>query len=256
MSFEQELRFAQDAARRAGQLALEYRQRGVVAEDKPDDSPVTNADKACEKLFVSLIEEAFPNDGILGEEGAAREGTSGRRWIIDPIDGTRDFLRGNRMFCHLLALEADGESVVGIVYFPALGEMYWATKGGGAFRDGSLIRVSSIASVSRAVGCFNSLNNAGRRPDAGKLLPFMSKFWAVRCLGGALDAMLVCAGHAEFWLEPSVKPWDLAAIRVVGLEAGARYFDYTGTDTIYGGNAVMCVPALEPLARDFLGLPA
>lgn len=254
MSLEQELKFAQDAARGAGELALDYRRRGVIAEDKPDDSPVTDADKACERLVVSLIEKTFPSDGILGEEGASKAGSSGRRWIIDPIDGTRDFLRGNRMFCHLLALEAGGESVAGVAYFPALGEMYWATKGGGAFLNGVPLRVSSITDVSRSVGFFNSLNNAWKRPLAEKLLPFMGKFWAVRSFGGALDAMLVCAGHAEFWLEPSVKPWDLAAIRILGIESGARFFDYTGADTIYGGNAVMCVPALEALARELLGL--
>ena len=230
MSFDLELQFAREAARRAGELALGYREQGVTGEDKPDDSPVTIADKECEKLFVSLIEEAFPADGILGEEGASKNGTSGRRWIVDPIDGTRDYVRGNRFFCHLLALEQNGESVVGVVYFPALSEMYWATKGGGAFRNGAAIHISSITSVSRAVGCFNGLNNSLKMPGAENIPPFLTRFWAVRDFGGALDAMLVCAGHAEFWLEPVVKAWDLAAIRVVGINP-ARAFLTTRAKT-------------------------
>ena len=244
---------ARRAATEAGALALRIRQQGITAEDKPDSSPVTVADKESEKFLTSLFEREFPADGLLGEEGAAKFGSSGRRWIIDPIDGTRDFIRGNRMWCNLLGLEQDGESVLGVAHFPALGETYWATKGGGAFQDGNAIHISGITEISRAVLCFNSLNHSLEMPGSEKVLPFISRFWAVRSFGGAMDCMLLCSGRADVWIEPIAQPWDLAPLRVISLEAGARYFDYKGEDTIYGGNAVVCVPALEGIAKEFVG---
>jgi histidinol-phosphatase len=258
MAFEMELDLARSLGERAGQLALEYRRSGVSVEDKADDSPVTVADRECEKLIAGEVLSSFPGDGLLGEEGANREGISGRRWIIDPIDGTRDYVRGNRMWCNLIALEVRGVVELGVCTFPALGESYWAVRGQGAWRSlngqTSRIHCSAIDSASRAVLCANSLENAGKMPHSEKILALFGQFWTVRNMGGALDAMSVCAGHADFWLEPSAKPWDLAVIQVIAKEAGLRCFDYTGADTIYGGNAILCVPALEPVARWFLEL--
>lgn len=235
-------------------LALRLRKGGIEAEDKPDDSPVTIADRECERLFASGLETEFPADGLLGEEGANKASGSGRRWIIDPIDGTRDYLRGNRLWSHLLALEDNGRAVLGIAAFPALDETYWAVRDQGAFRNGQRIGISSITEVSRSVGCLNQINDAQERPGAGMFLDLASKFWAVRCLGGAQDAVWVASGLAEFWLEPSAKPWDLASLQVIAEEAGAAFMDYRGENTIYGGNAIICVPALVPVARWFLGL--
>ena len=258
MAFEKELDLAKTLGRRAGELALEHQRRGVAVEDKPDDSPVTVADRECETLIAGEILRAFPADGLLGEEGANRDGVSGRRWIIDPIDGTRDYVRGNRLWCNLIALERQGVVELGVCTFPALGETYWAVRGGGAWRslDGQVSRVhcSAIETAARAVLCVNGLQNSLEMPHSGKILALFDQFWTVRSLGGALDAMQTCAGQADFWLEYSAKPWDLAVVQVIAREAGLRYFDYTGADTIYGGNAVLCVPALEPLAREFLEL--
>ena len=259
MAFERELELARSLGRRAGELALEHQRRGVSAEDKPDDSPVTVADRECEKLIAGEAVRSFPDDGLLGEEGANRDGVSGRRWIIDPIDGTRDYVRGNRLWCNLIALEVQGVVEMGVCTFPALGESYWAVRGEGAWRnlEGQTSRshCSTIDRASRAVLCVNGLQNTLKTPHSGEILAFFEQFWAVRSLGGALDAMYTCAGQADFWLEFSAKPWDLAVIQVIAKESGLRYFDYTGADTIYGGNAVLCVPALEPVARTFLGLP-
>lgn len=235
-----------------------YWRRGVEAEDKPDDSPVTVADKESEKLIMKLLKEEFPDDGFLGEEGSTEAGTSGRRWIIDPIDGTRDFVRGNRLWSNLLGLEAGGVVVAGVATFPALGEQYWAVRGEGAWKyaDGvaSRMRCSAITETKRAVVCFNQLNRVLAHPGPEKVLPFLAQFGASRCLGGAWDAMLVSEGCAEVWLEPVLKPWDLAALSVIAKEAGCAYFDYKGEDTIYGGNGVICVPAMVPVMRAFLGL--
>ncbi len=258
MALEQELELARSLGRRAGELALEHRRAGISAEDKPDDSPVTVADRECEELIVGAVTAAFPDDGLLGEEGACRDGRSGRRWIIDPIDGTKDYVRGNRIWCNLIALEVAGVVELGVCTFPALGESYWAARGQGAWRtqngQTSRIHCSSIDRAGRAVLCVNSLEKAMKKPHSEKLLGFLNQFWTVRSMGGALDAMSACAGQVDVWVESSAKPWDVAVVQVMAREAGLRFFDYTGADTIYGGNAVVCVPALEPLTRAFLGL--
>ncbi len=258
MPFETELQTARGLARRAGELALRMRRAGVSSEDKPDDSPVTDADREAERLFTSGLLAAFPHDGLLGEEGADKSGAQGRRWIIDPIDGTRDFLRGNRLWANFIALEVDGVVQLGVCNFPALDEQYFALRGAGAWRacGGETRRLhrSNIKDPERAVFCMSDFRRGLRQPYGERLPEFLKRFWAVRSMGGAQDAMLVCSGCAELWIEPDAKPWDLAPIQVIAQEAGLRYFDSTGKDTIYGGGGVVCVPALEPLMREFLGL--
>ena len=147
--WDREIDTVEKTAREAGKVALRYWDKGITAETKPDNSPVTLADKECERTISRLIEEAFPEDGLLGEEGSAKTSRNGRRWIIDPIDGTRDFLRGNRVWAVLIGLEADGEVVAGASFFPAMDEMFTAAKGAGAFCNGSPIHASSIESASR-----------------------------------------------------------------------------------------------------------
>src|SRR6202044_564001 len=114
---------------------------------KPDHSPVTQADRECERMIARLLSDAFPEDGVLGEEGARAESRSGRRWIIDPIDGTRDYVRGNPLWANLIALEADNDVVVGVCNLPVLGKLYSASRGGGAHCNGSPIRPSAKTSV-------------------------------------------------------------------------------------------------------------
>jgi fructose-1,6-bisphosphatase/inositol monophosphatase family enzyme len=123
------LEVATEAAKKAAELALQY-QPNIVAETKPDKSPVTQADRECERMIASMLTAAFPDDGILGEEGASVESGSGRRWIVDPIDGTRDYVRGNPLWANLIALEKDGDVVVGIVHLPVLAKLYTASQGG------------------------------------------------------------------------------------------------------------------------------
>lgn len=255
MSFEKELEAACRAASVAGEIALRYRATGVRAEEKDDLSPVTIADRECEKAIVAVLSEAFPGDGLLGEEGARRASSNGRKWIVDPIDGTRDFVRGNRLFANLIGLEVDGEVAVGVVNLPALGELYTAVKGQGAWHGGRRLQVSSLSSPRQAVACLSSLNSAEWRPYAPRVMDFLSGFWAVRALGGCGDAMLVAAGQAEIYMEPEVKAWDLAALKIVVEEAGGRFFNFDGASTIYGGNCVCCVPGLETAVRQFLQLP-
>jgi histidinol phosphatase-like enzyme (inositol monophosphatase family) len=254
MRFEKELEVAQQAARRAGEIALRYRSQGVTAEEKEDHSPVTIADRECEKAIVAAILEAFPADGLLGEEGASRDAVNGRKWIIDPIDGTKDFVRGNRLFANLIGLEVNGEVAVGVVNLPALDELYFAVKGEGAWSDGKRLSISSITQRSQAVLCVSALNAPEWKPYASRLFDFASGFWAARSLGGCPDAMLVASGKAEVYFEPKVKPWDLAPVKLVVEEAGGRFLNFDGGSSIYGGNCVCCVPALEREVREFLGI--
>jgi len=252
MTWERELEVARRVARGAGEIALEYAARGVEAEDKPDHSPVTAADRASEAYIASELAAAFPEDGLLGEEGGRAAARSGRRWIVDPIDGTRDFLRGLPTWGILIALEAEGEVTVGVCRFPPQGQTYHAVRGGGAFVDDRPIRVSAIREKSRAALCLTGFNAVLGRPFAPRLLDFMAGFWSVRSLGGCQDAMLVASGRADCWIEIGASAWDLAPLKVIAEEAGARFFNFDGGNSIHGGNAVICVPPLEAELRAFV----
>ena len=250
--FQTELETGCAIARQAGEIAMRYYRSGIAFEAKSDDSPVTRADRECEQFIAGELERAFPDDGLLGEEGAHKPSRSGRRWIIDPIDGTRDFVRGNPVWSNLIGLEADGEVVAGFANMPALGELFAASRGGGAFVNGQRMQASSIASVPQAVLCFDSLNSAASQPFGARLLDWMQPFWAVRSMGGCMDALMVARGQAEIWIETSGKPWDFAPLKIIAEEAGARFFDFEGQRTIYGGNCVVCAPGLEQAVRLFL----
>ncbi len=254
MRFEKELEVVRTVADQAGRLALENWARGFEAETKPDLSPVTTADHANERLISRLLEEAFPDDGLLGEEGAKRESRSGRRWIIDPIDGTRDFVRGIPTWGVMIALEAEGEVVAGVCNLAALGELYSAAKGLGAFRNGLRIHVASAKPVDQALICLTAFNSLEGRPFADRLTSWLARFWAARSMGGCMDAMCVACGRADAWIEVEAKAWDLAALKIIAEEAGARFFNFDGKASIYGGNCVITIPALEDEIRKFLGI--
>jgi len=251
MAYEKEMTVGAAIARRAGELALKIREGNIGVESKADESPVTIADKACEKLIVEELSDAFPGDGLLGEEGTSQESSNGRRWIIDPIDGTRDFIRGTRAWSVLIGLEEHGEVVAGHAYFPALNEMFSAARGVGAFWDGARIHASDISKKSEALICCNGIGMMNRYPFAKELLDWLAEFWTVRSMGGCLDAMLLATGRADVWLEAQAKPWDLAPLKIIAEEAGLMTFDFEGNDTIYGGNYVICVPALADEIKRF-----
>jgi histidinol phosphatase-like enzyme (inositol monophosphatase family) len=254
MPFEKELEAARRIAEQAGRLALENHARGFESETKADDSPVTSADRANERLITKLLEEAFPDDGLLGEEGAAREGRSGRRWIIDPIDGTRGFMRGIPTWGVLLALEAEGKVVVGACNLAALGELYSAAAGLGAYRNGTRIHCSSAKTPDQALLCLTGIDHVAERCWGARLLPWISQFWSVRSMGGCMDAMCVASGRAEVWISMQAKAWDLASLKIIGEEAGASFFNLDGKSSIYGGNCVITIPSLEDEVRRFLGI--
>jgi histidinol phosphatase-like enzyme (inositol monophosphatase family) len=253
LAWERELEVCRRVAERAGQVALEHAARGVQAEQKSDDTPVTIADRECERLIVEALAEAFPDDGLLGEEGARAAGRSGRRWIIDPIDGTRDFLRGIPVWSNLLALEADGEVVVGACNIAAQGELYWAARGEGAWLGRRRLRASSITRRNRAVLCLTTFNGLARHPLGERAPAFLSDFWAVRSISGCFDAILVASGRADAWIELTAASWDLAALQIIAEEAGACFFNFDGGRSPHAGNCVICAPGLEAELRAFVG---
>ncbi len=251
--WSKELAVAKEAVKQAAELALRY-QPGIVAETKSDRSPVTKADREAEQLIARMLCDAFPGDGILGEEGASVESRNGRRWIVDPIDGTRDYLRGNPLWANLIGLEVDGEVVAGVVNLPVLGNVYAASHQGGAYRNDSPIHVSSKKSIDEAVLCMNAFDKLDGVPFRAELLDWMARFWSLRGLGGATDAMMVASGQAEVWIEPRACPWDFAPLKVIVEEAGGVFMNFDGGSTIYAGNAVACAPGLAPEVRRLLGL--
>jgi histidinol-phosphatase len=253
MSHCPELTFAREIAMAAGENARRIRARGITAEAKPDASPVTIADRDNERLIREAIERGFPDDGMLGEEGSSVPGTSGRRWIVDPIDGTRDFVRGNRFWCVLIALEEGDDSLVGVAHFPMLGETYYAQRGGGAFCNGERLRASTVSTIADCVFAPGGLHLAQAAPLLPKVADLGQRSWAVRCFGGALDACLVACGQVDVWFEPKVEPWDLAALRLIIEEAGGAFLAPDGSRSIYQGRAVGCAPGLAADARAWLG---
>jgi histidinol-phosphatase len=253
MAYERELALGAAIARKAGDLALKIRAGDIGLETKADDSPVTIADRACEELIVEELGREFPNDGLLGEEGATRESGNGRKWIIDPIDGTKDFIRDTDAWSVLIGLEEDDKVVAGITYFPATGEIFSAARGEGAYRDGQPIRASQVQKKSEALICCNGIGYMNRYAFSDELVPWLSEFWAVRSMGGCLDAVFVASGRADAWIEARAQPWDLAPLKIIAEEAGCVGFDFDGNDTIYGGNYVICVPALADEMKRFVG---
>jgi histidinol-phosphatase len=252
--WSKELDIAIQAAQKAAEVAMRM-QSGITADTKPDHSPVTQADRECERLIARMLSDAFPQDGILGEEGARAESRSGRKWIIDPIDGTRDYLRGNQLWANLIALEVGDDVVVGVVNLPALGSICTASRQGGAYRNNSPMHVSSKKTVEESVHCFNEFSRLDGTPFKEHLLDWLARFWAVRGLGGAADAMMVASGQAEVWLEPRAASWDFAPLKVIVEEAGGRFLNFDGGSTIHAGNAVVFTPGLEAEVRKILGLP-
>jgi histidinol phosphatase-like enzyme (inositol monophosphatase family) len=254
MKYEREVEFARRIAAAAGENAQRIRSGGISAETKPDASPVTEADKSNERLIARAIENEFPEDGILGEEGAVKAGSSGRRWIVDPIDGTRDFVRGTRFWCVLVALEEGDESLAGAAHFPLLQETYWAASGSGAYLEEERLHASAIASIGACVFSANGLHLPAARPHLPRVMELMQRSWAIRSYGGALDGCLLAAGKAEIWFEPKVEPWDLAALKLIIEEAGGVFFTLDGSRSIEKGNALACAPGVAEEVRRAFGV--
>jgi histidinol-phosphatase len=206
-----------------------FRASDLLVETKPDRTPVTEADRAVEETIRERLARERPDDGMLGEEFGVTGGGS-RRWIVDPIDGTRNYSRGIPIWATLIALEENGAVVLGVVSAPALGRRWWAERGAGAFVNGDPIRVSRVAEVEDAVLCF-----ALEQP----LPAIAERCWHPRAYGDFWAHMLVAEGAVDGAIDAlGVKIWDLAALQPIVEEAGGRFTDREGVARADGRSAV------------------
>ena len=243
------LDFAVEVAWRAGRVTLAHYQTGVAAEAKADDSPVTVADRESERLVRELIAERFPADGVLGEEFGQTRPDAARRWIVDPIDGTRSFVRGVPLYGVLLALEEAGDPVLGVIHFPALGETVWAARGEGCWWDGRRASVSDVAKLEDALVVTSDAESHAAEGRGAGWDRLRADAGLVRTWGDCYGYALVATGRAEAMLDPILSVWDAAAVRPIIEEAGGVFTDWNGVATHTAGHAVATNAALADEVR-------
>lgn len=222
---------AVEAARQAGDLAHTYFDGSFEVEWKADQSPVTVADRRAEELIRALVARHFPADGFLGEEFGDRPGETGYRWVIDPVDGTKSFVRGIPLWSTLVGLEYRGEQIAGVCYAPGLHQLWRALRGDGAYRNDRRIRVSDVADLSRSLLCYSSVTwfRAGGREAA--FLELASRTDRQRGYGDWYGFALVAQGSAEVMVDAGLQRWDSAAPKALVEEAGGRFTDWQGRPT-------------------------
>ena len=239
MPYTRELDLALKAAKGAGALLLGYAKRMPPVKFKADRSPVTRADRASEALIRRRLLSRFPRDGFLGEETSGVPGKNGRRWIVDPLDGTRPFLRGIPTWSVLIALEAAGEPVIGVIHLPALGLSCWASRGKGAFLNGKRIRVSTVSSPEKATGTALGFVEKAARPEGKRLLALMRSWDYAYGFMDACSYVCVASGRLDIAVNLLDKPWDCAAAACIVREAGGAFSDIRGRRTVHGGSIIL-----------------
>lgn len=264
--WSEELRFATRIAREAGQLTLRWFRTatsdGPGVEDKADGSPVTTADREAERLLRRRIAERYPADGVLGEEDGEESGRSGRRWILDPIDGTRSFIHGVPLYGIMVALEDQGRVVVGVLHFPALAETVAAASGLGCLWNGRPAAVSTMDRLDRALVLTSgdiltgdpaiSASDGSAAARAADLARLAGRAGTFRTWGDCYGYALVATGRAEAMLDPSLNTWDAAAVRPIIEEAGGVFTDWDGKATHESGHAVATNAALTDAVQRVL----
>lgn len=252
------LDFALNVALEASELILTYYQNpGLAVEQKLDMSPVTAADRGAEELIRQRLAVAFPQDAVLGEEFPETPGTSGFRWILDPVDGTKSFVHGVPLFGTLIGVEFAGECVVGVCRFPALNEVVYASRGTGCWwqigqQPPMRAQVSQVSQLDSATFC---QTNILRWEAVGRWTALMTMLRSVglsRGWGDCFGHVLVATGRAEIMVDPSLNPWDAAALVPILQEAGGEFVDWSGQPTIYGGSGISVVPALKQQVLEIL----
>lgn len=234
----EEMRTAVHIAREAGRLTLDWFRNPELAVDrKGDGSPVTAADLTAETFMRERLAEAFPDDAVMGEEHQDTPGTTGRTWVIDPIDGTKAFTRGVPLYSNLLALVDDDGPAIGVINLPALNETVWAGRGLGAFSNDTPCRVNARAGLQGAYVCTSGVGY-WPRPALDTLFAARATF---RTWGDAYGYALVATGRAEAMIDPQAYPWDVAPIQVIITEAGGSFTAVDGTggpDTWRSGSGI------------------
>ncbi len=237
-------------AREAAFHAVSYFQTtGLAVDIKADDSPVTRADKEAEELMRRRLDEASPTDGIIGEEFDEKPGTSGYQWYLDPIDGTKSFIRGVPLFGTMIGLERAGRAVAGVIVFPALGELVYGAEGTGSWWAVDVrsavaplevreARVSSIASVEQASVSITSFNEFADAGITGALERLAGRRGMTRGWSDCYGHYLVATGRMDAMIDPVMSVWDCAPLQPIIEGAGGTFTDLAGVATIHGGSAI------------------
>jgi len=256
-----DLALALELADRADSITLSrFRAADLAVATKPDLTPVTEADTAVERSIRERLAQRRPDDAIVGEEfGASTARGGARRWILDPIDGTKNYVRGIPVWATLLALEVDGELTVGIASAPALHRRWWALRGAGAYVDDGLadaprrLHVSEVSDLADAQLCVSGFHDWNGPVSLDSMLALSARCWRTRGFGDFWGYMLVAEGAAEIACEPVVSLWDLAAPQVIVEEAGGRFTDLGGVRTADGGDALATNGLLHEAALASVG---
>ncbi len=243
MAFDDDLRLAHVIADQVDAITMaRFQAQDLAVESKPDTTLVTDADRSAESVVRAQLQRTRPRDSILGEESGAT-GHSPRQWIVDPIDGTHNFVRGVPVWATLIALVEDGEVVLGLVSAPALGRRWWAALGSGAWSGKSLstahrIRVSGVHRIADASLSYSSLGGWAERGQLRAFLSLAQGCWRTRAYGDFWSYMLVAEGAVDVACEPSLEVYDMAALVPIVTEAGGAFTALDGTPGPWGGNAV------------------
>jgi len=238
-----------EAERAGGAVALEHYRRGFEVTLKADRSPVTEADREAERAIVGVLRGRCPDHGVLGEE-LGESGPRGRRFIIDPIDGTRNFVRRIPTWAVLIGLEEDGVVTAGVVFQPVAGVLHTAWRGQGAWRDGQRIRVSPVDALDRALVVHSSVNFLRRSSYWEGFLRLADRTQVQRGFGDFSAYLWVAEGQGEIALSTTVKSWDVAALKVLVEEAGGRLTDLDGQPGIHGTTVLASNGLLHDAALD------
>jgi histidinol-phosphatase len=256
--YDDDLRFAHVLADAADDIATRrFRALDLQVDTKPDLTPVTDADRAVEEHIRGVLRRSRPRDAVLGEE-FGQIGVGPRRWVVDPIDGTKNYVRGVPVWATLIALMMGDEVVAGVVSAPAIGRRWWAARGNGAWTGRSLARASrcQVSGVRDLADASLSFSEVTEWEKAGKLEPFLAltrSVWRSRAYGDFWSYMLVAEGAVDIAAEPEVSLWDLAALQVIVEEAGGRFTDLSGVARPDGGSAVATNGHLQDEVLERLG---
>ncbi|GAA0295270.1 histidinol-phosphatase [Kineococcus aurantiacus] len=258
--YDDDLRLAHVIADQVDGLTTDrFKALDLTVETKPDLTPVSDADRTAEELIRGQLKRTRPRDAVLGEEfGLVGHGS--RQWVVDPIDGTKNFVRGVPVWATLIALVEDGEPVLGVVSAPALGRRWWAATGSGAWTGRSLssatrISVSSVSQLSDASFAYSSLDGWEASGSLEGFLGLTRTVWRTRGFGDFWSYMLLAEGAVDIAAEPELALHDMAALVPIVTEAGGRFTSRAGVDGPHGGDAVVTNGLLHEAALEFLGRP-
>ncbi|HVR41319.1 MAG TPA: histidinol-phosphatase [Thermoanaerobaculia bacterium] len=214
-----------------------FRSATLAVRTKIDMTPVSEADEETERALREIIARERPHDGIVGEEFGT-SGSTARRWILDPIDGTKNYVRGIPVYATLIALEADGALVAGVVSAPALARRWWASRGDGAFCNDRRLHVSALATIAESHLSYDSIHDHDLAGNAEPFLQLARDCVRTRAFGDFWSHMLVAEGVIEIAIEPTVSIWDMAPVQLIVEEAGGKFTDLRGNARFDGGSAL------------------